>query len=97
MKTPSKSIKIRERKLKNGEVSLYLDIYLGNGKREYESLDIKYNSKDLMSLTYGTDLYTVSKLLGHRDIATTQVYAKIIDEKKKEAVNKLPKMSTINK
>lgn len=40
-------------------------------------------------LTKGADLYTVSKLLGHSEVATTQIYAKIIDEKKVEAVNLL--------
>jgi len=45
-----------------------------------------------MALTQGVDLYTVSKLLGHKDIATTQVYAKIVDQKKMEAVNKLQKI-----
>jgi len=43
-----------------------------------------------LSLTYGTDLYTVSKLLGHRNIQTTTVYAKVIDRLKTEAVAKLP-------
>lgn len=38
------------------------------------------------SLTLGADLYTTSKLLGHSNITTTQVYAKIINEKKDEAV-----------
>jgi len=42
-----------------------------------------------LQLTMGTDIYTVSKLLGHRELKTTQVYAKIIDEKKKEAANKI--------
>jgi site-specific recombinase XerD len=37
----------------------------------------------------GTDLYTVSKLLGHKDIKTTQIYAKIVDEKKREAASKI--------
>ena len=41
-------------------------------------------------LTNGVDIFTVSKLLGHKEIKTTQVYARIIDEKKKEAVNKIP-------
>lgn len=40
-----------------------------------------------MMLTLGADLYTVSKLLGHTDLRMTQVYAKIINQKKNDAVN----------
>lgn len=40
-------------------------------------------------LTKGTDLFTVSKLLGHSEIRTTQIYANIIDQKKIDAVNTL--------
>ena len=40
-------------------------------------------------LTAGADLYTTSKLLGHTNITTTQVYADIINAKKAEAVNLL--------
>lgn len=40
-----------------------------------------------MMLTLGADLYTTSKLLGHTDVSTTQIYAKIVDSKKVEAVN----------
>lgn len=40
-----------------------------------------------LMLTLGADLYTTSKLLGHSNIATTQIYAKIVDEKKAKAVN----------
>ena len=43
-----------------------------------------------MALTHDIDLYTVSKLLGHKEIKTTQIYAKLIDKKKDEAVDKLP-------
>ena len=39
-----------------------------------------------MELTLGADLYTTSQLLGHRDVETTQVYAKIVDAKKEAAV-----------
>lgn len=42
-----------------------------------------------MLLTKGGDLFTVSKLLGHRDISTTQIYAKIVDQKKTDTVNLL--------
>ena len=42
-----------------------------------------------LQLTLGTDIFTVSKLLGHKDLRTTQVYAKIIDEKKREAANRI--------
>lgn len=40
-----------------------------------------------MMLTLGADLYTTSKLLGHANVKTTQIYAKIVDSKKVEAVN----------
>ncbi len=42
-----------------------------------------------LQLTLGTDIYTVSKLLGHKSLKTTEVYAKIIDQKKKEAANRI--------
>lgn len=38
-------------------------------------------------LTLGADLYTVSKILGHKSIRMTEVYAKIVDKKKIETVN----------
>ena len=40
-----------------------------------------------LQLTHGTDIYTVSKMLGHADVKTTQVYAQIVDEKKQAAAN----------
>ena len=43
-----------------------------------------------LALTQGVDLYTVSKLLGHKTIQATQIYAKIVDEKKKAAMELLP-------
>ncbi len=43
-----------------------------------------------LQLTMGTDIYTVSKLLGHSEIRTTQIYGKIIDQKKEEAVERIP-------
>jgi integrase len=45
-----------------------------------------------LALSSGIDLYTVSELLGHKDIKTSQIYAKIIDKKKEEAMKKLHKI-----
>jgi integrase len=42
-----------------------------------------------LQLTNGTDIYTVSKMLGHKDLKTTQVYAKIVDESKRKAANRI--------
>ncbi len=42
-----------------------------------------------LQLANGTDLYTISKMLGHKNIKTTQIYAKIVDETKREAANKI--------
>lgn len=38
-----------------------------------------------LQLAGGTDIYTVSKMLGHTNVRTTQVYAKVVDEKKEKA------------
>ena len=38
----------------------------------------------------GVDIYTVQKILGHADVATTQIYARMLDDKKRAA------METIN-
>lgn len=48
----------------------------------------------VLSLEAGTDLYTFSKLLGHTNIATTQVYAKATDGMRREAVDRIPEIDT---
>ena len=40
-----------------------------------------------MMLTLGADLFTTSKLMGHTNVQTTAIYAKIVDQKKVETVN----------
>lgn len=42
-----------------------------------------------LMLTQGVDIYTVSKLLGHSSVTTTQIYAKVIDATKREALSRL--------
>lgn len=42
-----------------------------------------------LQLAEGTDIYTVSKLLTHSNLATTQVYADVVDELKRDAAERI--------
>jgi integrase len=42
-----------------------------------------------LQLSMGTDIYTVSKMLDHKNVRTTQVYAKVINQTKREAADKI--------
>lgn len=44
----------------------------------------------VLLLEHGADIYTVSKRLGHKELRTTEIYAKIIDSKMKEASELIP-------
>lgn len=46
----------------------------------------------IMMLDLDTDIYTVSKLLGHANLTSTQVYARIVDKKKQQAISKIPRL-----
>lgn len=45
-----------------------------------------------LMLTAGADIYTISKLIGHADIRTTQIYSKVVDKKKQQAITLLDKL-----
>lgn len=47
----------------------------------------------VLMITLGADIYTVQKLLGHSYIQTTQIYAKVIDQKRQQAVSMIPKIN----
>ncbi|MGL5958003.1 MAG: site-specific integrase [Phocaeicola sp.] len=42
-----------------------------------------------LQIASGTDIYTVSKMLTHRNVSTTQIYADLVSEKKRETVNRI--------
>lgn len=46
----------------------------------------------VLSLEGGADIYTLSKLLDHANVKTTEIYAKATDKMKREAVEGLPKI-----
>lgn len=46
----------------------------------------------VLMLTLGVDIYTVSKMLGHKDLKTTQIYADIVDARRRAAVDLIPRL-----
>lgn len=44
-----------------------------------------------LELSFGASLYTVASLLGHKNITTTQVYAKVVNKEKERAVGLIDK------
>ena len=40
-------------------------------------------------VTNGTDIYTVSKMLTHKNVSTTQIYAEVVSQKKRDAANSI--------
>lgn len=62
-------------------------------KRWIESAGIKRNitfhcfrhTYATLQLANGTDIYTVSKMMGHTNVKTTQIYAKVVDATKDKA------------
>lgn len=62
----------------------------GNGDMLASGVHTSRHTFATLLLTYGADLYTVSRLLGHSKISTTQVYAKVVDSMKEKAVSLVP-------
>ncbi|MCQ2232038.1 MAG: site-specific integrase [Paludibacteraceae bacterium] len=46
----------------------------------------------MLMMSLNIDLYTVSKLLGHKKISNTQIYARMLDKRKQEAVDLIPEI-----
>lgn len=67
------------------------------GINKHVTYHVSRHTHATLLLTLGADLYTVSKLLGHNNITTTQIYAKIVDQSKRKAVNLIPNISSKEK
>jgi integrase len=70
-----------------------LDNLPGSGKLRIHDLRHCCGSALVMN---GVDLETIRKLLGHRDISTTQRYLHVIDEHTKSAIDKISRLGINN-
>jgi len=62
---------------------------LASGVKKRVTFHVGRHTNATLLLSLGVPIETVSKLLGHSDIQTTQIYAKVIDKNKRDAVDKL--------
>lgn len=82
-------------KVFNGlKYSAYLNKQLTDWLKDAEiTKDITFHSfrhtYATLQLANGTDLFTISKMLGHKNLKTTQIYAKIVSESKKQTTNRI--------
>ncbi len=77
-----------------GGIWTHLQIWVTRaGITKHVSFHVARHTFATMALSNTKDLYMVSKLLGHTDIKHTQIYARIIDDRKLEAVSLLPQIS----
>ena len=42
-----------------------------------------------LQIASGTDIYTVSKMLTYCNVSTTQIYADVVNQKKRDAANSI--------
>ena len=74
----------------NGYVNQALSGWtLAAGITKRVTFHVSRHTNATLLLSLGVPIETVSKLLGHSDIQTTQIYAKVIDRNKRNAVSKL--------
>ena len=59
------------------------------GIKKHISFHCFRHSYATLQLAGGTDIYTVSKMLGHTNVRTTQIYAKVVDAKKENATKRI--------
>ena len=75
---------------KNGYMNETLKCWiLAAGITKRVTFHVGRHTNATLLLSLGVPIETVSKILGHSDIQTTQIYAKVIDKNKRDAVDKL--------
>lgn len=64
------------------------------GIKKHITFHCARHSYATIMMTNKVDLYTISKLLGHRELKTTQIYVKVVDQLKIDAVNSFPSLNS---
>ena len=94
-------VTLRKEKLRSGKLSLYLDHYppIWNphikkmSRREFLGLYLIGNPKDKFELDYNEEIMLkargIGKMLTHKNVATTQIYAEVVNQKKRDAANSI--------
>ncbi len=59
------------------------------GVKKHLTFHSSRHSNAVLHLTSGTDIYTISKMLGHKHVKTTAVYTHVVDRMKVDAANKI--------
>ncbi|SCY74491.1 Site-specific recombinase XerD [Flavobacterium anhuiense] len=76
--------------LKKWDVDRLVPIWINDaGIKKHITFHCFRHTYATLQMAAGTDIFTVSKMLGHKNIKTTQIYTKIIDEKKRETTGKI--------
>lgn len=81
---------------RKGATNLYLEEW-GNsvGLQKHMGWHLARHTFATLLLEGGADIYTVQKLLGHKEIKTTARYAKVTDHKVREAIMSFPMINII--
>lgn len=76
--------------LKKWEIDRVLPVWIARaGITKHITFHCFRHTYATLQISLGTDIFTISKMLGHKNVKTTQIYTKIIDEKKREAANRI--------
>ncbi|URC11660.1 site-specific integrase [Flavobacterium sp. B183] len=72
--------------LKKWDIHRVLPVWLAHANiKKHITFHCFRHTYATLQIFSGTDIFTVSKMLGHKSVKTTQIYTKIINEKKREA------------
>ncbi|WP_409415821.1 tyrosine-type recombinase/integrase [Flavobacterium sp. PS2] len=76
--------------LKKWDVDRVLPVWLAHaGITKHFTFHCFRHTYATLQLAAGTDIFTVSKMLGHKNVKTTQIYSHIINQKKRDTTAKI--------